>query len=87
VSDTKLQIVDGSIDDLVISAMAQIGDRATIDEVTAEIHSYNGGKNVERHLVESALVALLFVGEVTRTNDGWKLCPIDESFFDYDELV
>ena len=83
----KLQIVDGSIDDLAISAMAQIGGRATIDEITTEIHSCNGGKNVERHQVESALMALLFVGEVTRTKDGWELCPIDESFFDYDELM
>jgi hypothetical protein len=83
----KLQIADGSIDDLVISAMAQIGGRATIDEITTEIHSYNNGKNVERHQVGSALVALLFVGEATRTNDGWELCPIDQSFFDYDELT
>jgi hypothetical protein len=58
----KLPIVDGSINDLIISAMAQIGGRATIEEITAEIHSYNGGKNVERAQVESALMALLFVG-------------------------
>jgi hypothetical protein len=85
--EMKLQIVHGSVDDLIICAMAQIGGRATIDEITAEIHSYTAGKNVERHQVESALAALLFVGEATRTNDGWKLCPIDESFFDHDELM
>jgi hypothetical protein len=58
VSDLKLQIVDGSIDDLIICAMAQIGGRATIDEITKEIHSYNDGKAVERALIESALYAL-----------------------------
>jgi hypothetical protein len=82
----KLSIVEGSIDNLIICAMAQIGGRATVDEITTEIHSYNDGKNAEQRQVESALMALLFVGEVTRTNDGWELCPIDESFFDYDEL-
>jgi hypothetical protein len=83
----KLPIVEGSIDDLIICAMAQIGGRATIEEITAEIHSYNAGKNVARLQVESALTALLFVGEATRIKDGWELCPIDKSFFYYDELA
>ena len=47
-----LPIVDGTIDHLLLCAMAQIG-AATTDEIVTEIHSYTDGKDVSREEVES----------------------------------
>jgi hypothetical protein len=81
----KLPIVEGTIDHLLLCAMAQIG-AATTDEIVTEIHSYTDGKDVSQEEIESTLNRFAFLGEATRSDSGsWLLCPIEESAFDYDE--